>query len=157
MQRGFNVSPTRMSKTPEGEGTVHRGIEALALGRRCRCHGKPLQLGDLDGVVDLIPTVHDQIAGHRIQGVELTAGVSGLEDRDVVGTGGNCMGEARDGGIAGTGGVHRRDVRSLGAERAAIAEADGTDSAHGDDDPWDVDETLVLSESGAQGIDVVVR
>ena len=109
-------------KTPEGEGTVHRGTEALALGRRCRCRGKPLQLGDLDGIVDLIPTVHDQIAGHRIQGVELTAGVSGLEDRDVVGTGGNCMGEAR-----------------------------------GDDDPWDVDETLVLSESGAQGIDVVVR
>ena len=38
---------------------------------------KLLQLGHDNAVVDLVPTVHDQMAGHGIHGVELAAGVGG--------------------------------------------------------------------------------
>ena len=34
---------------------------------------KPLQLGHDNAVVDLVPTVHDQMASHGIHGIELAA------------------------------------------------------------------------------------
>ena len=43
-----------------------------------------LQLGHDNAVVDLVPTVHDQMAGHGIHGIELAAGVGGTQYRLVI-------------------------------------------------------------------------
>ena len=73
--------------------------------RECAGAASPrsLQLGDLHRVVDLIPTLDDQVTGLGIHGVELTAGVAATKDLIVASTARERVSEAGDGGIAGTG------------------------------------------------------
>ena len=59
-----------------------------------------LQLGHDNAVVDLVPTVHDQMAGHGIHGIELAAGVGGTQHRLVIRASSNRMREAGNGRIA---------------------------------------------------------
>ena len=92
---------------------------------------KPLQLGHDNAVVDLVPTVHDQMAGHRIHGVELAASVGGTQHRLVVCASSDGMREACDSGVTRARGVNGRDIGRLCAERTAIVEAlrlDSTDA-----------------------------
>ena len=60
---------------------------------------KPLQLGHDNAVVDLVPTVHDQMASHGIHGIELAAGVGGTQHRLVVRASSDGMREACPWGI----------------------------------------------------------
>ena len=60
---------------------------------------KLLQLSHDNAVVDLVPTVHDQMAGHGIHGVELAAGVGGTQHRLVVCASSDGMCEACDSGV----------------------------------------------------------
>ena len=55
---------------------------------------KLLQLGHDNAVVNLVPTIHNQVASHGIHGIELAAGVGGTQHRLVVGAGSNRMCEA---------------------------------------------------------------
>ena len=89
---------------------------------------KPLQLGHDNAVVDLVPTVHDQMAGHGIHGIELAAGVGGTQHRLVVCASSNGMREASDSGVTRARGVNGRDIGRLCAERTAIVEANGTET-----------------------------
>ena len=42
---------------------------------------KLLQLGHDNAVVNLVPTIHNQVASHGIHGIELAAGVGGTQHR----------------------------------------------------------------------------
>ena len=116
---------------------------------------KLLQLGHDNAVVDLVPTVHDQMAGHGIHGVELAAGVGGTQHRLVVCASSNGMREASDSGVTRARGVNGRDIGRLCAERTAIVEANGAGSAHGHDDPGDIGEAGIRGERGAELVHIV--
>ncbi len=79
---------------------------------------KPLQLGHDNAVVDLVPTVHDQMASHRIHGIELAAGVGGTQHRLVVCASSDGMREASDSGVTRARGVNGRDIGRLCARNA---------------------------------------
>ena len=94
---------------------------------------KLLQLGHDNAVVDLVPTVHDQMAGHGIHGVELAAGVGGTQHRLVVCAGSDGMREACDSGVtravaltAGISGVFARNARPLWKQTEPAAPMDTT-------------------------------
>ena len=116
---------------------------------------KLLQLSHDNAVVDLVPTVHDQMAGHGIHGVELAAGVGGTQHRLVVCASSDGMCEACDSGVTRARGVNGRDIGRLCAERTAIVEANGAGSAHGHDDPGDIGETGVRGERGTELVHIV--
>ena len=83
------------------------------------------------------------MAGLGIHGVELAAGIGGLEHRDVVGTSSNGMRKTGNGRVTGTRRVHSRNRGRLGAERAALMEAHRTGSAHRNDNPGDTGKTVI--------------
>ena len=97
------------------------------------------------------------MAGLRIHGVELAAGIGGLEHRDVVGTSSNGMRKAGDGRVAGTRRVHSRNRGRLGAERATLMEAHRTGSTHRNDNPGDTGKAAIGGKRLAQGIDIIGR
>ena len=97
------------------------------------------------------------MAGLGIHGVELTAGIGGLEHRDVVGTSSNGMRKTGDGRVAGTRCVHSRNRGRLGAERATFMEAYRTGSAHRNDNPGNTGKTVIGGKRLAQGIDIIGR
>ena len=72
---------------------------------------KLLQLGHDNAVVNLVPTIHNQVASHGIHGIELAAGVGGTQHRLVVGAGSNRMCEAGNGRIARARSVNGGDSR----------------------------------------------
>ena len=115
---------------------------------------KLLQLGHDNAVVDLVPTVHDQMAGHGIHGVELAAGVGGTQHRLVVCAGSDGMREACDSGVTRARGVNGRDIGRLCAERTAIVEANGAGSTHGHDDPGDIGLTSELRAASSEAPEV---
>ena len=79
---------------------------------------KLLQLGHDNAVVNLVPTIHNQVASHGIHGIEFAAGVGGTQHRLVVGSGSNRMCEAGNGRIARARSVNGGDIGGLGAERS---------------------------------------
>ena len=107
-----------------------------------------LQLDDLDVVEDLVPLLHDQMAGTRVHGVELAARVAVAQHVLGAHPRGHRVREAGDGGVARAGGVHGLDRRGGRAVRAALVERDGSGGAHAHDHPGDAREALV----GAQGL-----
>ena len=109
---------------------------------------KLLQLGHDNAVVDLVPTIHNQVASHRIHGVELAASVGGTQHRLVVCTSSNGMRKASDSGVTRARGVNGRDIGRLCAERTAIVEANGAGSAHGHDDPGNIGEAGISCPEG---------
>ena len=90
---------------------------------------KLLQLGHDNAVVNLVPTIHNQVASHGIHGIEFAAGVGGTQHRLVVGSGSNRMCEAGNGRIARARSVNGGDIGGLGAERTAVMETNGAGSA----------------------------
>ena len=97
------------------------------------------------------------MAGLGIHGVELTAGIGGLEHRDIVGTSSNGMRKAGDGRVTGTRRVHSRNRGRLGAERATLMEAHRTGSAHRNDNPGNTGKAAIGGKRLAQGIDIIGR
>ena len=94
---------------------------------------KLLQLGHDNAVVNLVPTIHNQVASHGIHGIELAAGVGGTQHRLVVGAGSNRMCEAGNGRIArarsvngGDIGVFARNARPLWKPTEPAAPMDTT-------------------------------
>lgn len=116
---------------------------------------KLLQLGHDNAVVNLVPTIHNQVASHGIHGIELAAGVGGTQHRLVVGAGSNRMCEAGNGRIARARSVNGGDIGRLGAERTAVMETNGAGSAHGYDDPGDIGEAGVRGERGTELVHIV--